>query len=76
MREIDRNGKDDWAKTKISYSCFDADQISKERKVNVNRKRKKLLRNHWLRVYIHKKLSDKEEDRTPDTLANRLKTER
>jgi len=75
-REIERNGKDDWSKTKIKYSCFDAQEISKERRFITNKKRKKLLKCHWLRELIHKKLSSKEESRSPEALAHRLKMER
>jgi len=75
-REIERNGNDDRSKLKIKYSCFNADEVSKERKVRTNRKRKKLIKNHWLREFIYKKLSNKEESRSPDALANRLEIER
>lgn len=75
-REIDRNGKEDRSKIGIKYSCFTADMKSKDRKIKANRKRKKLLKTHWLREFIHKKLANNEEAWSPDTLANRLKQER
>lgn len=75
-REIERNGKEDWAKTKIGYSCFDAQEISKERRFITNKKRKKLMKCHWLRWFIYNKLSSKDESRSPDGIAHRLKMER
>jgi IS30 family transposase len=75
-REIDRNGTEDRSKVGIKYSCFSADARSKERKVKANRKRKKLLKTHWLREFVHKKLANKNEAWAPDTLAKRLKDER
>jgi len=75
-REIERNGTDDRSKVGIKYSCFSADIRSKERKTKANCKRKKLLKTHWLREFIHKKLASKEEAWAPDTLAKRLKKER
>lgn len=75
-REIERNGKEDWNKRRIWYSCFNAHEISKERRVLTNKKRKKLLKCHWLRELIYKKLSSKEQSRSPEALANRLRMER
>lgn len=75
-REIERNGKEDWAKNKIGYSCFDAQEISKERRFITNKKRKKLLKCHWLRWFIYSKLSNQEESRSPDSITHRLKMER
>lgn len=75
-REIERNGKEDRWKSRIQYSCFVADHISKERKIKANRKRKKLLRVHWLREFIREKLSNDDEAWAPNTLAKRLKEER
>jgi len=76
MREIARNGIDDWSKIKIQYSCFQADKKAKQRKIETNRKRKKLKRNRWLHKLVYEKLSDERRIRSPDSISGRLKKEK
>lgn len=76
MREIDRNGKDDWGKIRVQYSCFEAQKKAKERKIITNKKRKKLRKTPRLHKLVYEKLSDESKIRSPAGISNRLKIER
>ena len=76
LREINRNGKEDWSKLKITYSCFEASETAKKRKIITNKKRKKLKKNHRLNKLIYEKLSDESKIRSPAGISGRLKLDR
>lgn len=76
MREIKRNGIENRGKLKIKYSCFDADEKAKKRKVQTNQKRKRLTVNHRLHKLVYEKLSDESKIRTPAAISGRLKLDR
>jgi hypothetical protein len=54
---------------------LEADKKSKRRRIQANKKNSKLLKDNILREEIVKRLVSKEEDRSPDTIAGRLKEE-
>ena len=68
-REISRN------KVNGYYYPLEAEKKYKKRRVLANKKNSKLLKDEWLREEIIKRISSKEEDRSPDTIAGRLKEE-
>ena len=68
-REISRN-KVNWY-----YYPLEAEKKYKRRRIVVNKKNSKLLRDQWLREEIIRRLTSKSEDRSPDTIAGRLKEE-
>jgi len=76
IREINRNWKEDWGKIKIKYSCFEADEKARKRKITTNKKRKKLRINHRLHKLVYEKLSDESRIRSPAAISGRLKLER
>jgi len=76
MREINRNGVEDRGQLKIKYSCFDADEKARKRKIQTNQKRKKLRVNHRLHKLVYEKLSDESKIRSPAAISGRLKLER
>lgn len=69
-KEIDRNSVDG------IYHPLRAQRLYEQRRVQANVNNTKLLRNHELRAKIVSKLSSKDEDWSPDTIAWRLKKER
>lgn len=68
-REINRN-KINWY-----YYPLVADKKSKKRRVDANKRNSKLLKDDMLREEIIKRITSKQEDRSPDTIAGRLKEE-
>ena len=76
IREISRNGVENRGKLKIKYSCFDAEEKAKKRKIQTNQKRKKLRVNHRLHKLVYEKLSDESKIRSPAAISGRLKLER
>jgi len=76
MREIMRNGEENWGKIKIKYSCFIADEKSKKRKVETNKRRRKLGINHRLHKLVYEKLSNESKIRSPEAISGRLKLDR
>lgn len=69
-KEIDRNSIDG------IYHPLKADKLYKQRRIIANKNNTKLLRNNLLRNKIISKLSSKDEDWSPDTIAWRLKKEK
>lgn len=68
-REISRN------KVNGYYYPLEADKKYKRRRTLANKKNSKLLKDEVLREEIIRKICSKEEDRSPDTIAGRLKEE-
>lgn len=68
-REISRN------KVNGYYYPLEADKKYKRRRILANKKNSKLLKDVWLREEIIKRIKSKNEDRSPDTIAGRLREE-